>query len=131
MRERIRVTEWFDDDPYPKASVEPWPDEPGADVTGADIGAVEDRVMDVFERIALAQGAQLPPRQQLLGEPEPGDDSGKRLYALAARVPMGEADRYSVLAAPSAAARLDALRDAVETVAALVEFQLADGGPPD
>jgi Lon protease-like protein len=131
MRERIRVTEWFDDDPYPKASVEPWPDEPGADVTGADIGAVEDRVMEVFERIASAQGAQLPSRQQLLGEPEPGDDAGKRLYALAARVPMGQADRYSVLAAPSAAARLDALRDAVETVAALVEFQLADGGSAD
>ena len=131
MRERIRVTEWFDDDPYPKASVEPWPDEPGANVTGADIGAVEDRLMEVFERIASSQGAHLPPRQQLLGEPEPGDDAGKRLYALAARVPMGQADRYSVLAAPSAAARLDALRDAVETVAAMVEFQLADGGSAD
>jgi uncharacterized protein len=131
MRERIRVTEWFDDDPYPKAAVEPWPDEPGANVTGADIGAVEDRLMEVFERIASAQGAHLPPRQQLLGEPEPGDDAGKRLYALAARVPMGQADRYSVLAAPSAAARLDALRDAVETVAAMVEFQLAEGGSAD
>jgi Lon protease-like protein len=131
MRERIRVTEWLDDDPYPKASVEPWPDEPGANVTGVDIGAVEDRLMEVFERIASSQGAHLPPRQQLLGEPEPGDDAGKRLYALAARVPMGQADRYSVLAAPSAAARLDALRDAVETVAAMVEFQLAEGGGAD
>jgi uncharacterized protein len=131
MRERIRVTEWLDDDPYPKAAVEPWPDEPGATVTGADIGVVEDRLMEVFERIASSQGAHLPPRQQLLGEPEPGDDAGKRLYALAARVPMGQADRYSVLAAPSAAARLDALRDAVETVAAMVEFQLAEGGSAD
>ncbi|WP_173009852.1 LON peptidase substrate-binding domain-containing protein [Mycolicibacterium sp. P9-64] len=131
MRERIRVTAWLDDDPYPKATVEPWPDESGATVTGADIGAVEDSLMEIFERIASAQGAQLPSRQQLLGEPEPGDDAGKRLYALAARVPMGQADRYSVLAAPSAAARLDALRDAVETVAALVEFQLADGGSTD
>jgi Lon protease-like protein len=67
----------------------------------------------------------------LLGEPEPGDDAGKRLYALAARVPMGQADRYSVLAAPTAVDRLDALRDAVETVAAMIEFQLADGGAPD
>lgn len=131
MRERIRVTEWLDDDPYPKATVEPWPDEPGATVTGADIGVVEDRLMEVFERIASSQSAQLPPRQQLLGEPEPGDDAGKRLYALAARAPMGQADRYSVLAAPSAAARLDALRDAVETVAAMVEFQLAEGGSAD
>jgi uncharacterized protein len=131
MRERFRVTSWLDDDPYPKATVEPWPDEPGATVTGADIGVVEDRLMDLFERIAASQDAHLPPRHELLGEPEPGDDAGKRLYALAARVPMGQADRYSVLAAPSAAARLDALRDAVETVAAMIEFQLADGGPAD
>jgi Lon protease-like protein len=131
MRERIRVTSWFDDDPYPKATVEPWPDEPGAAVTGADIVVVEDRLMDLFERIAASQEARLPPRHELLGEPEPGEDAGKRLYALAARVPMGQADRYSVLAAPTAVDRLDALRDAVETVAAMIEFQLADGGAPD
>lgn len=127
MRERIRVTSWLDDDPYPRADVEPWPDEPGTMVTGGDIEVVEDRLMELFERIAAAQQATLPPRQELLGEPEPGDDAGKRLYALASRVPMGQADRYSVLEAPTAAARLDALRDAVETVAAMVEFQLAEG----
>jgi Lon protease-like protein len=131
MRERFRVTSWLDDDPYPKATVEPWPDEPGGAVTGADIVVVEDRLMDLFERIAASQEARLPPRRELLGEPEPGDDAGKRLYALAARVPMGQADRYSVLAAPTAADRLDALRDAVETVAAMIEFQLADGAAPD
>ena len=38
---------------------------------------------------------------------------------------MGQADRYAVLAAPSAADRLVAVRDAVETVAAMIEFQLA------
>lgn len=131
MRERIRVTSWLDDDPYPKAVVEPWPDEPGANVTGADIEVVEDRLMELFERIAASRDAQLPPRQELLGEPEPGDDAGTRLYALASRVPMGQADRYSVLAAPTAAARLDVLRDAVETVAAMVEFQLAGGDAQD
>ena len=131
IRERIRVTAWLEDDPYPRADVERWPDEPGAVVTGDHIGEVEDRLMELFERIAASQEASLPPRQDLLGEPEPGDDAGKRLYALAARIPMGQADRYSVLEAPSAAARLDAMREAVETVAAMVEFQLADGGAPD
>jgi uncharacterized protein len=125
MRDRIRVSAWLDDDPYPRADVVPWPDEPGPTVTGADIAVVEDRLMEVFERLASAQGAELPPRSQLLGEPEPGDDAGTRLYALASRLPMGQADRYSVLEAPTAAARLDALRDAVETVAAMIEFQLA------
>ena len=131
MRERIRVTSWLDDDPYPRADVESWPDESGPAVTIDDIGVVEDRVMEMFQRIASARNATLPSRQELLGEPEPGDDAGKRLCALASRVPMGQADRYSVLAAPSAAARLDALRDAVETVAAMIEFQLADGGTAD
>jgi uncharacterized protein len=129
MRERIRVSEWHDDDPYPRAAVVPWPDEPGDTVTGADIADVEDRVMALFERIAASQEATLPPRVELLGEAEPGDDAGSRLYTLAARIPMGQADRYSVLEAPSAAARLAALSDAVETVAALVEFQLAS--PPE
>jgi uncharacterized protein len=127
MRERIRVTSWLDDDPYPRATVESWPDETGGAVTVGDIGVVEDRLMELFERIASSRQATLPPKQELLGEPEPGDDAGRRLYALASRVPMGQADRYSVLEAPSAAARLDVLRDAVETVAAMIEFQLAEG----
>ena len=131
MRERIRVTSWLDDDPYPRADVEVWPDEPGPTITGDDIAVVEDRLMVIFERVAAAQEATLPSRAELLGEPEPGDDAGKRLYALSSRVPMGQADRYAVLAAPSEAKRLDALRDAVETVAAMIEFQLADGGAPD
>ncbi|MCV7132322.1 LON peptidase substrate-binding domain-containing protein [Mycobacterium hodleri] len=131
MRERIRVTSWLDDDPYPRADVEPWPDEPGSAVSGDDIAAVEDRLMETFERLAAAKKTTLPSRLELLGEPEPGDDAGRRLYALSSRVPMGQADRYAVLAAPSAAARLDALRDAVETVAAMIEFQLAGGGTPD
>ena len=125
MRERIRVTTWLEDDPYPRADVQPWPDEPGLTVTIDDIGVVEDRVMEIFERIAAAQEATLPSRSMLIGEPEPGDDVGTRLYALASRVPMGQADRYAILEAPTAAARLDALRDAVETVSAMIEFQLA------
>ena len=125
MRERIRVEQWHDDDPYPRATVEPWPDEPGRRVTGDEITDVEDRLMELFERIAASRQAQLPSRSELLGEPEPGDDAGKRLYALASRVPMGQADRYAVLAAPSAGARLDVLSDGVETVAAMIEFQLA------
>ncbi len=59
-------------------------------------------------------------------DPETADDPARHLYALAARVPMGQADRYALLAAPTLAARVDVLTDAVETVMAMVEFQLAD-----
>jgi uncharacterized protein len=47
------------------------------------------------------------------------------LYTLASRVPMGQADRYAVLSAPTLAARVDALSEAVDTVTAMVEFQLS------
>jgi uncharacterized protein len=54
------------------------------------------------------------------------DDAGQRLFALASRIPIGTADRYSVLSAPSAADRLAALGEAVDAVAEMVEFQLSE-----
>jgi len=54
------------------------------------------------------------------------DDPARHVYALAARVPMGQADRYAVLSAPTLAARVDALLDAIDTVTAMVEFQLSE-----
>jgi len=52
-------------------------------------------------------------------------DAGERLYALASRVPIGPADRYAVLSSPSAAQRLAALSDAVDSIAAMVDFHLS------
>jgi uncharacterized protein len=125
--ERIRVSEWLPDDPYPRATVTLWPDEPGDPVTNAQLLDLEDRVMALFERIAEARGARLPDRDVLLGYGEDdADDAGQRLFALASRFPIGTADRYTVLSAPSAADRLTALRDAVDAVAEMVEFQLSE-----
>jgi Lon protease-like protein len=122
--ERIRVCEWLPDDPYPRATVQVWPDEPGDPVTGGQVRAVEDRVMALFERIAEARGAQLPGRDVVLGYGEAGPDEA--LYILASRLPIGTADRYAVLSAPSAADRLAALGEAIDAVAEMVEFQLSE-----
>ncbi|OBB95650.1 LON peptidase substrate-binding domain-containing protein [Mycobacterium sp. 852002-30065_SCH5024008] len=123
--ERIRVSEWLPDDPYPRATVTLWPDEPGDPVTPAQLLEVENRVMALFERIADARGVALPDRADLLG-PATADDPGQRLYALASRIPIGTADRYTVLSAPSATERLAALRESVAAVAEVVEFQLSE-----
>jgi Lon protease-like protein len=125
MAERIRVREWHPDDPYPKAVVEVWPDEPGAPVDVDAIRGVEDRMVALFERIAAARGAQVTGRDVVAGADESGD-AAKWLYALASRLPMGQADRYAVLSAPTVAARLAALGEAVDTVTAMVEFQLSE-----
>ena len=54
------------------------------------------------------------------------DDPGQRLFALASHIPIGTADRYTVLSAPSAADRLATLSEAVDAVAEMVEFQLSE-----
>ena len=81
-------------------------------------------MIGLFERIAGARGVDVDGRDIVAGADASGD-AAMWLYALAARLPMGQADRYAVLAAPTVAARLAALSDAVETVSALVEFQLS------
>lgn len=125
MAERIRVLEWHPDDPYPRAMVEVWPDEPGPAVDVEAIREVEDRMAALFERIARVRGAEVNPRDIVEGADASGD-AAMWLYALASRVPMGQADRYAVLSAPTVAARTAALRDAVETVTAMVEFELSE-----
>jgi Lon protease-like protein len=125
MTERIRILQWHNDDPYPCATVEVWPDEPGPAVSDADVEAVEDRIIAVFSRVAEASGGRLRRREEIFAGTV-NADMGQRLYALASRLPIGPADKYSVLAAPNAAARLAALNEAVDGVAALVEFQLAE-----
>jgi Lon protease-like protein len=125
MAERIRVLEWHPDNPYPRAAVEVWPDQPGPAVDVDAIRDIEDRMVALFERIAKARGAQVDPRDIVAGADDSGDIA-MWLYALASRVPIGQADRYAVLAAPTAAQRVAALRDAVDTVAAMVEFQLSE-----
>src|ERR1700739_504301 len=100
--ERIRVCEWLTDDPSPRATVKLWPDEPGDPVSEAQLLDLEDRVMALFERIAQARGAQLPDRDVPLGYGEAGAaDGGRHLFALAPRLPIGSADRYTVLSSPS------------------------------
>lgn len=123
MGERIRVLRWLDDDPYPRAEIEAWPDEPGDPVDSTQIAGVEDRMVALFDRIGEARGTPIRSRDIVAAA---SLDPLNRLYALAARLPMGQADRYSVLSAPTEAARLDALSEAVDTVTALVEFQLSE-----
>ena len=126
MGERFRVLEWQPDNPYPQAAVELWPDEAGANVDVASIRDIEDRMVGLFERIAAARGVEVNARDIVYGADESGDVA-TWLYALTTRLPMGQADRYAILAAPSAAERVAALSEAVDTVVAMVEFQLSEG----
>lgn len=123
--ERIRISRWLPDDPYPVSDAEPWPDEPGPAVGPERIGDVMDAILTLYRKVADAAGGRLR-ADALAVDAETAEDPARHLYALAARVPMGQADRYAVLSAPTLAARVDTLVDAIETVTAMVEFQLSD-----
>ena len=121
--ERIRISRWLPDDPYPRAVVTAWPDEPGPDVGPERISVVVDAILGLFERVIEARGGRLR-SDALAVDEEIADDPSRHIYALASRVPMGQADRYAVLAAPTLAERVTVLSDAIDTVTALGHFQL-------
>lgn len=124
--ERIRVHEWLSDDPYPRAIAEVWPDEPGEPLSDNQFRELEDRIVALHKRMAVARRRWvMPGRNSMLGGRRLRSlDPVQRLYSLACRIPMGEADRYAVLAAPSLPDRMAALHEAIDTVAARVEFEL-------
>ncbi len=121
---RIRVNAWLPDDPYPLADVDDWPDE------DADAPGLADRVAELTVQL----GGVLDLAQQL-GEVRPGDvdlssiddDPLVASYHLTALSPIGPADRYRLLCAPSPAARLDLLAAALDDVAAMLRFRLTPG----
>jgi Lon protease-like protein len=118
---RIRVNAWLPDDPYPLADVDDWPDE------DADAPGLPERVAALTAQL----GAVLDLATQL-GEVRPGDidlssiddDPLVASYHLAALSPIGPADRYRLLCAPSPASRLDLLADALDDIAAMLRFRL-------
>lgn len=124
--ERIRVRRWLDDDPYPRAEIDPWPVGPDARVPDDRIRLLIDRITELY--ILFTQVRELrddppppPPRPfDVLAQP------GDHLYALASWVPMGPADTFAVLAAATADARYRALSDAVDTARDIAEFRLSD-----
>lgn len=125
VAKRIRVVEWLPDAPYPRAVAEIWDDEPGDPVDVAAVRDIEDRMVGLFERIAAVRGAEVNARDIVRGADDSGDIA-TWLYTLTTRLPMGQADRYAVLAAPTVAERVTALSEAVDTVIAMVEFQLSE-----
>ena len=53
------------------------------------------------------------------------DDVGRAVYQLAARAPIGPADRYRLLAAPTIEARVELLGAALDDTDAMLRFRLA------
>jgi uncharacterized protein len=122
---RIRVNAWLPDDPYPIADVDDWPDD---DVDQPDL---RERVDDLTSRLGdiLALAAQLGEAPADVDLGMISDDPLVASYHLAALAPVGPADTYRLLCAPSPAIRLDGLSAALDDAEAVLRFRL--GGAPD
>lgn len=125
---RINVLEWFADDPYPVGDVEDWPDRepPDAEELRPDL---ERLVAKVDETRSLARQVARASKQRTPFRVTPplklSDDPIRASYQLCARAPIGSADRYRLLAAPSISNRLVSLGEALDDAEAMLRFRLA------
>lgn len=117
--ERIRVAAWLPDDPYPRAQVEPWPDEgdPPADLAER-VERLHTRI-DRLNGLVRELGHQAPPPGVELG-----DVPGLMVNRLGVLAPIGPADRYRMLVAPGLAERMEVLGVALDDAEAALEFRL-------
>jgi len=105
--ERLRVLGWLDDDPFPRADVEAWPDE--AAPPDAGLADQAETVVGRLRRV-LAHHAELGDR----AAPATlafSDDLGLRSFQASAVAPLGPIDHQALLAAPSATVRYARLDD--------------------
>ena len=117
--ERIRVERWLPDDPYPRAEADVWPDEP----SDAEPAVVAGLVAEATAK-AVALGDRVRALGHALARPDEGldDDVSIALFQLASRSPLGSADRYRILSAPSVVERCVALTQALDDAMAVIDF---------
>lgn len=126
--DRFRVTEWLEDDPYPRARVEDWP-EPD-DAPPPERAAFESLVGEARRIMALASEANVssgPATAEVTDDPVLGT------WQLAAMSPLGPLDRQELLTTPDAAGRIALLSSQLDDARSVLVARINDlgGGPPN
>lgn len=119
--ERLRITRWLDDDPYPRAEVSVIDDAPPR---SGCVDAIET-ARDALERvrtIAARTGADLALPERRI------DDPLGHLRELVAQAPLGPLDRHRLLCAVGPSERAALLAEQLDDLAVLLEAGL-DGDP--
>ncbi len=122
---RLRVDSWLPDDPFPRAMVRDWPDEPDVVDAAGVHGELERLEQAVREVVALAEQLGAVPT---LEEAELSDDPSLRTYQLATVSPLGALDRLRVLCTPDLPTRVALLQELVEDQRIMLEARRSFGG---
>jgi Lon protease-like protein len=115
---RIRVDEWLDDDPYPRADVTPWPDPPA----GTAAAEAREPLLAATRRL-LALSAELG-EAVAPATVDVDEDPVLAVYQLAAIAPLGPLDRLSLLGAPGPDERAALLGRLLEEAVEVAEARL-------
>ena len=122
---RIRVFRWLEDDPYPRAEVQDWPDD--------DLGPGEGAEMDAGLPSVVASWRRVLALQSELGAPGPpatfevSDDPLTAVWQLASLSPMGPLDRQRLLTAANATRRLGLLEESLAAAEEIIRARIEMG----
>ncbi|MEZ5244273.1 MAG: LON peptidase substrate-binding domain-containing protein [Acidimicrobiales bacterium] len=123
---RIRVVEWLDDDPYPRAMVADWPDDDALDYLD-QLGATPlAGINESIERICRAAERIQPDRP--VPPPILNEDPAVATWEAAAFAQLNPFDAMSLLRVPGAAARLAAAGQLIRERAEVLEALADQGG---
>lgn len=116
---RVRVGAWLGDDPYPRAEVEDWPDDPDGGEPSEEVWSHLRRVL----ALAAEVGERVPPAAAVA----PVGNAVDASYQLASLIPVGPLDRLALLAATTVGARLELAAGLLADVEVVLATRL-DGG---
>ncbi|ALG86798.1 peptidase S16 [Gordonia phthalatica] len=122
---RITVHEWLPDDPYPRAMVDDLVDAVGEEI---DWTVLLERRAQL--RLLCGQGGRRDPQLKWIASQltKPvsyeTDDPVEASFRAASDLPLGPADRHSVLSAPDAATRVEVIETALDDLIAALRFRL-------
>ena len=122
---RIRVSRWLQDDPFPRAEVQDWPDATDGDDDGEGIAAKLPPVAATWRRVLALQselGAPGPPADFEISE-----DPLTAVWQLSALSPMGPLDRQQLLTAENATLRLSLLAELLDVAEEVIRAQIEMG----
>lgn len=122
---RIRVVEWLEDDPYPRALTALWPDDP-AEIPTQERTAIVARLRRLRARASevgamgatAAESAAIDDQLAQLAVAQLGASAWS--FQLATLVPAGPFDRHSMLCAPDPAGRLGVIGEVLDGVEELL-----------
>jgi uncharacterized protein len=121
---RLRVAEWLEDDPHPRALVEELEDEPSDPTDAPAVVRVHARLRRVLALQAELDDPTVPATTELV------DDPLEASYQASVLAPIGPMDAQRLLSVDGAGERLALLEESLEAAEELLEFRLRGGDTP-